>query len=135
MTSFGSMPEIIPVARSYKGVPFYHAGRDRNGVDCIGLIVCVARDLGYSFKDDRNYSPGIYPERMFTGMEQFCHRVDDRQPGDILVFDYRGRPMHCAILTGDDLIVHCDGRQSIHKVVETSLGRYANRIHSVWRFN
>jgi cell wall-associated NlpC family hydrolase len=129
-----SMLDIIPAARSYLGVPFYHAGRDRKGIDCIGLIVCVAKDLGYQFKDDRNYAPGIYPDRMLTGMSQFSHEVDDRQPGDILVFGHRGLPMHCAIYTGET-IIHCEARAWLQKVVETSLGRYAKRIHSVWRFN
>lgn len=129
----GNSHTIIEAARSYLGVPFYHAGRDRNGLDCIGLIACVARDLGYSFKDDRNYKPGIYPERMFNGMRQFAEPANEMEPGDILVFAYRGHPMHCAIYTGET-IIHCEARAWLQRVVETSLGRYAKRVHSVWRF-
>jgi cell wall-associated NlpC family hydrolase len=124
----------VDIARSYIGVPFYHAGRDRNGLDCIGLIAVVASGLGYKFKDDRNYKPGIYPARMFNGMSQFAERVEDIRVGDILVFSHKGHPMHCAIYAGDDHIIHCDARRFINKVVEHSLGRYIKKLDSIWRW-
>lgn len=123
-------------ARSYIGVPFYHAGRDRNGIDCIGLIACVAKDLGYKFKDDRDYSPNaLLPERMLAGISQFCILGDDLvyETGDVLMINPKGLIWHCAIVTGDNLMVHCQFTGKA-KTVEHSIGRYAKWIHSVWRW-
>lgn len=41
-----SRDEILRVARSWLGTPYRHQGRNRRGVDCIGLIWVVSRDLG-----------------------------------------------------------------------------------------
>ena|SRR5688500_6080307 len=136
------MPEIIPTlnavesARSYVGVPFYHAGRDRNGIDCIGLIACVARDLGYSFKDNRNYSSrGVFPELMEAGIGQFCTQKEglNYSVGDVLMFDIKGRIYHCGIVTGENLMVHCAFTHP-GRTVEHSIGKYKARICSVWEW-
>lgn len=44
---------VVAAARKYVGVPFVDRGRDRNeGLDCIGLLLCVARDLDLRFPQD-----------------------------------------------------------------------------------
>lgn len=125
----------VIAARSYVGVPFYHAGRDRNGIDCIGLIACVAKDLGYAFKDNRNYSPkGSYPELMADGISQFCTKREglDYSVGDVLLFKVK-RLYHMGIVTGDNLMVHCAFTHP-GVTVETSIGRYGKFIDSVWEW-
>ncbi len=37
--------QIVAAARGYVGTPFKLYGRDKNGIDCLGLIVCVAREV------------------------------------------------------------------------------------------
>jgi cell wall-associated NlpC family hydrolase len=39
--------KILAVAKTWVGAPFLHNGRTRSqGVDCLGLLVCVLRDAG-----------------------------------------------------------------------------------------
>jgi cell wall-associated NlpC family hydrolase len=38
--------DVVTAARSYLGCPWHHMGRSRLGLDCAGLLICVARDLG-----------------------------------------------------------------------------------------
>ena len=38
--------EIVKVARTYLGAPFKLHGRDKRGIDCVGLIVSVAKEFG-----------------------------------------------------------------------------------------
>ena len=45
--------DIIAEARKWLGAPFHHAGRSRNGVDCAGLVIEVARALGVATIPDR----------------------------------------------------------------------------------
>lgn len=37
--------DIIDAARTYKDVPFKMAGRNRRGIDCVGIPLCLARDF------------------------------------------------------------------------------------------
>lgn len=47
--------EIVAAGRQYLGTRWVHQGRSRSGVDCVGLLVLVARDLGIPHQDVRNY--------------------------------------------------------------------------------
>ncbi len=60
--------DIIRTARSYIGTPFHHHGRLKNiGVDCLGLLIGVAKELNLNdkmgrpiqFHDTLNY--GVMP--------------------------------------------------------------------------
>lgn len=41
-----SPAEVVRVAREWIGVPFHHQGRVAAGLDCVGLLVVTARQLG-----------------------------------------------------------------------------------------
>lgn len=43
------------LAMRYEGVPFQHMGRSVRGLDCVGLLVMVARDLGLDPIDSDHY--------------------------------------------------------------------------------
>ena len=39
--------DIVKAARTYIGTPFHHRERQPGiALDCVGLLVCVARELG-----------------------------------------------------------------------------------------
>ena len=41
------MNETVRMARDYLGTPYHHQARLKgHGIDCVGLVVCVARELG-----------------------------------------------------------------------------------------
>jgi hypothetical protein len=46
---------IVRAAKSYLGVRFRHQGRDRTGLDCVGLVVRVCNDLGMAVTDTLDY--------------------------------------------------------------------------------
>lgn len=91
--------DIVREARSWLDVRYAHQGRSREGIDCIGLPVCVRRSLGLPDMDVVGYS------RASTGSEMldYCkaHMVEvDRsqiQPGDLLV-QMAGTVRHMAIV-------------------------------------
>ena len=43
------------IAHGYVGTPFLHMGRSARGLDCVGLLWIVARDLGLRFEDSPYY--------------------------------------------------------------------------------
>lgn len=123
--------EVVAAARSWMATPYLHQGRmKRVGVDCAGLVIGVARELGLVEQD---FDIQGYPRtpdgvEMIAIGDRFMTRVPlrDLKPGHVVVMRYEIDPQHVGI-TGDYLhgglsLVHAlgsvDGRG---KVVEHRL--------------
>jgi cell wall-associated NlpC family hydrolase len=99
--------DIVAAAREYLGAPYHHQGRVKDGLDCLGLLIVVCRDLELPHVDRSDY--GRMPEkdrllselREHTGREMRPHEAAQ---GDILVFRYLRRPRHVAIKTDMGMI-------------------------------
>jgi cell wall-associated NlpC family hydrolase len=120
--------DIVAEARSWLGVEWRHQGRSRNGVDCAGLVIEVAKTCRGSTFDIRNYPRLAYSEMMLKLCRTHMRKVSvwDAMPGDAMVFGL-AESRHIGI-AGDYLF---GGLSLIHayllvgKVVET-------RIDDVW---
>lgn len=117
--------DIVTAARKWLNTPFRHQGRSRAGVDCGGLVYCVAQDLGYSPTPYTDYSRSPEPSRILQVIGTECvKRSDDIiEPGDILLMSFAGEPRHVGIAT-DVGIIHAWMKPG--KVVE-------HIIDNVWR--
>jgi cell wall-associated NlpC family hydrolase len=101
--------DIVETARKYLGVRWRHQGRNELGIDCVGLIVRTAHDLGLSDYDSTNY------KRRSTGLEFINHfrnnmrekSFAERKPGDVILFRDDVYPCHCGIVgqQGSELTV------------------------------
>lgn len=129
--------DVVRVARDYIGTPVVHQGRVRGpqgGVDCIGLVQCVARDLGLRLSDQHQYR--AYRQRASAnrhGINRYFEAefapVSDWGPGDILAFWTNAeskRPQHLGIAVAVDRIVHA--HTAIQVVMEQALGEWRERI-------
>lgn len=112
------MNEVL-IAREYISTPFVHQGRLKGvGIDCIGLVVCVARESGLEIKDYHGYSE--QPGQALLDMVS-----DQLNPGnDIGVFWYsrRGDPQQVAIFAPDNKLICVDPRSK--KVVEMTYSKF-----------
>ena len=99
--------QIIEQARTYLGVKYRHQGRNKAvAVDCVGLVLGVAAELGIPHCDAPGYSrrpDGTLLPEMYAQTDPV---VGPGQPGDIAVFHWNGEPMHLAIMTAPDRIIH-----------------------------
>jgi len=84
-------------------VPFHHQGRHPSaGLDCIGLVVQVAKDLGIPYGDLEGYPrepDGVSIYREFSKHFDTIN-LDEWTYGDVLVFWITdpARPQHCGIV-------------------------------------
>jgi len=116
-TSSAVTPDsIVLAARSYLGTPFQHQGRLKGiGIDCVGLLVGVARELGI-WGDSIDHT--AYRRRedgtiLMQMLETHLVRKEEGEPlrvGDILAMKHTV-PQHVAIVTesypnGDFKIIH-----------------------------
>lgn len=111
--------QIIDAARSYRGVRYHHQGRGRAGIDCAGLLVCVARDVGIAADGDQvGYSRTPDGKSLKSALDGFGVPVEAYQPGDFLLMRFDSQPQHIAIVT-DVGIIH--SYLSARRVVEHGL--------------
>ena len=101
--------DIIAAARSCIGSPFAHQGRIKGlALDCAGLAVSVAHDLGVEYNDQQGYGREPFKGQLESaldaqpGLERVD--IDDMQAGDLLLMRFASNPQHLAIFTGQSII-------------------------------
>jgi cell wall-associated NlpC family hydrolase len=104
---------VVTQTRTYLGVRFRHQGRRAgdgpgSGIDCAGLIVLVAQDLGLSNFDFLNYTKQPYYGTLKKILDDNLEKISvlDLQAGDILLMRFDKEPQHLAIYTGENTIIH-----------------------------
>lgn len=132
---------VVDRARDYIGTPFHHQQRAKGyGVDCVGLIVCAARDAGYAVRDVTDYSR-LPDGKTLVGM--LSAQLDTVrlgwEPGDVMTFwvTKPGLPQHVGIFAYHPdrnwpSLIHAPiGRRvAEHRLTQDML----EKLHSVWRF-
>ncbi len=107
--------DIVAGARSWIGTPYRDLGRDRHGMDCVGLIVTVYTNLGLINYEVPTYSripDGSFLNHFFrAGFIRI--NPTDRLPGDAVAFKMLDYACHCGIVTPTG-VVHA---YSLHKGV------------------
>ncbi|MBT2333631.1 C40 family peptidase [Variovorax paradoxus] len=81
---------ICAAARSYMGVPWRHQGRSREGMDCLGLVITVAHDLGLTEFDTRDYARQAKDESMLEQCREHLVEITraNVRPGDVAVMRF-----------------------------------------------
>lgn len=129
--------DIVDEAKTWLGVRYKHAGRDRYGIDCVGLPIKVAHGLGLTTYDTTNYSkrPNASElRRELRGHLEQVH-VRDARHGDVLVIPAPHSPVHMGILEvderGDEWLIHAWA--SARQVVRESLPN-KNHVRMAFRY-
>lgn len=116
--------EVVAEARSWVGTPYRRRGRTSSGIDCLGLLIVVARAFGVPHIDHTDY--GDWPDPQHRIMREFDQRlklmsINGRLTGGIGVFNQRAMrlPAHVGIFTekeGVPALIHA--RIDVAEVVE-----------------
>lgn len=121
-----SREDIVSAARRYLGVRYLHQGRTRQGIDCAGLVMLVARDCDIPACDVMGYGRVPDGSSLRATLDQQASPVEQYQPGDILLLRFRRDPQHLAIVTD-----HPHGLGMIHSY--QGAGRVVeHRIDEQW---
>lgn len=138
------MSRIVEAARGWLDVPYLHQGRNRSGVDCVGLPVCVYRDLGVELPDFRAYAHesdsalliGKATDALGEPVAVAPVRESDLQIGDIIMFRFEIEPHHVGIVADYHLggLSFIDADGGYERVIERRLSdKYVDRITHVFR--
>jgi NlpC/P60 family putative phage cell wall peptidase len=115
--------QIVEEARKWLRTPFQHQGRLRGiGVDCVGLPLCVVRDLGLGdWLEDYKVYPAqpVADEVLMACRNRLCEVPKAQlQPGDVIVFRVPKSACHAAIRS-DRGVIHAWA--PVGRVVETGM--------------
>jgi cell wall-associated NlpC family hydrolase len=104
-------------ARTLVGVPFRPQGRERNGMDCVGLCLAVYRLPASFARADYRLRGDHRTEIEAALLSKFRQMKRGRgRPGDLLLMQPGANQLHLGILTADGF-VHADA--GLRWVVET----------------
>lgn len=130
--------DIITAARQCLGTPFRHQGRLLAfGLDCAGVIVHVARQIGAGHLDVSGYGRTPAGGQLEQALDsqpclELVPLIDERRPGDLLLIRFASDPQHLAIFTGETII---HAYESVGQCCEHLLSPvWASRIVRVYRF-
>lgn len=121
----------------YIGLPFKDHGRDRDGVDCWGLVRLVLMEqydihLGdYVYRDTRDQV--AIPAAFSTGAVGW-QQVEHGQAGDVVLMRVGGRPMHVGLVVEAGLMLHVESGDK-GAVIESYTGpKWGSRIEGIYRY-
>ena len=97
--------EFVAAARSYLGVRWLHQGRNRLGVDCVGLIIAAARDIGVEVPDMRGYRRSPDPQKFLGHIYENSIPEQEPIPGSFGVFRDGTQPCHVGIFAEQNGLV------------------------------
>ncbi|TSD86026.1 hypothetical protein FFK22_024725 [Mycobacterium sp. KBS0706] len=120
---------LVDAARCYLGVKWRHIGRSRFGIDCVGLALLAARDMGHAVEDVAEYRRGAHGYdvvREIAARTQPASLAELRE--DLIILFRDGiYPCHCGILgtnaQGAWSLVHAHAKAG--KVVEDPYAAWA----------
>ncbi|MBD2694438.1 NlpC/P60 family protein [Anabaena catenula] len=117
--------EIVTTAREWLGTPYHHQARAKGvGVDCIGLVLGVLKELGVYTFDFTDYDRTPDSTVLQSLLEEHCTQTDNPEPGDIHLFRIKRNPQHVG-LCSDIGLIHA--YQGVGKVVEHTLDEFWQR--------
>src|ERR1041385_3966026 len=113
--------ELITIARQHVDTRWRHQGRlIDDALDCVGLLIVVARQAQLDVEDMRNYDLRAGSKTLYAQLARYCDEISTgapRQAGDILVVSVAGEdPQHTLLWTGEGTVLHASARH--RKVVE-----------------
>lgn len=119
--------DVVAEARTWLGTPWVHQHRAKGqAVDCAGLIICVARDLGLLPADfDLNGYSRMPDGTLLAVCDEHMDRIERSamQPGDVLLMATEHDPQHMGILGdyrhGGLSLIHAASKAG--RVIETRL--------------
>jgi len=126
-----------------KNVPYQHRSTTDLGCDCTGLIIAVAKKLGYLLNYKLRYYPPDWNLHSMAGnyVVDELSKVADEIPknmarsGDVLVFFFGRCPAHVGIFVSAGLFVHvhCAAGRCKYGVLRNS--KWLKRWGQTFRLN
>jgi cell wall-associated NlpC family hydrolase len=106
---------------SYIGLPYLPHGRDRQGIDCWGLIMLIYREqlgieldsMAYNMVQARRASIESLNTAFAAETAQRWHKIAIPQLWDVVTFTLHGLVYHAGCALDDRLMVHTENKAGV----------------------
>lgn len=135
------MTELPDWVSAYVGLPFKEGGRNRDGLDCYGLLRLVINErfeggvpeyegIAYRPGEDRSLLAALMDERIRLWRPI---AKGDEQPGDGVLLRVMGRPIHVGVVVAPGFMLHIE--KNCDSVLErfTAGSRWERRVLGFYR--
>jgi cell wall-associated NlpC family hydrolase len=128
-------------AGHYIGLPFKDHGRDRDGLDCWGLVRLVLAEQfslalpSYTREYERTTQVANISKLIERELALIWSPVEktEAQLGDIIILRMRGKPMHVGLVLDDEHMLHIE--PGINSAIERYTSpRWSERIFGFYRY-
>ena len=134
--------DVVQTARQLIGAEWVHQGRDPStGIDCIGVIVWVAKKSGLHFPDRVDYGREPIGELLVDEIRGRLEEipVESAKHGDVLILRTPGKPLptHVAILArgqNEMTLIHSIQISKDRKTVEEPFRRWQRLVTHAFKF-
>jgi cell wall-associated NlpC family hydrolase len=129
--------DIVDKAREFIETPFHHQGRLKHiGIDCVGLIYCVAKELGIKIHDKTDYGRAPRPDVLLTEIRKSLDEIsiEEANIGDIFIFWIKRKswPQHVAIISDYGMIhAYADIKKVVEHVIDE---KWTDKIKAAFRY-
>jgi cell wall-associated NlpC family hydrolase len=132
--------EIVEQARCWLRTPYRKCGRDKHGLDCLGLLIMVGRHFNVPHTDTQHYSEWPRTDLLILKkLSQHLVRVPPTQkpkPGMVGVFAELRLPGHVGIFSELHRTTHViHARITPRQVVEESWPQLTEQVRLVALFD
>jgi len=127
------------IIKKYIGIPFKEHGRNFNGLDCYGLLICIFKEIGINIEDynyetteqfgDINYNLIL---KNYYKQFQIVEKKDIQEWDIVLIRGNRNLLNHCGIMLDKIKFIHVDKNGVIiSKLIDQP---WVRRIDSFYRY-
>jgi hypothetical protein len=130
--------DVVSSARAWKRVRFHHQGRSVSGIDCAGVLIVVARELGIVPSD---FDVTSYARSPDGSMRKLCDEhltpVSEPEFGGVVLMRINGRQreQHIGLVgmaeDGNLTLIHADdARSKCVTEVHLQFGRHMSLVQA-----
>lgn len=137
------MSQQIPEwVRGYIGIPFAWNGRDRDGMDCYGLVAEIySSEWGIELPDYINKYTGEQDnadqlrKAFLSGISESCwNPCTNPQVGDVVIISLAQLPLHCGLMVSEYHMLHVDRPELSSRVSDLRRPQWSDRIVAYYRY-
>jgi cell wall-associated NlpC family hydrolase len=118
----------------YIGIPFEYGGRDRNKLDCYGLVMLLYKEL-HNLEIPDVISPTFLKEiQDLIQAEKYKWQECELEESCVILFNVRGYGCHVGYYLGNDKMIHTwEGTGGV--TIERLAFSWKNRIIGTYKWN
>lgn len=115
---------VVRAAASLLGTPYVENGRNRAGVDCVGLVIYIAKSLGMETPGKPiSYRRSIRLAYALDQLKRYTVKIQTNRarPGMIIVMRPRHAMVHLGILDSMGTVISADNHPQIGQVARSTV--------------